>query len=195
MTVGRGGKASASRRWRHRQDLSGGLLESEQRLEWRGPLPAPPRMEQFPELFAAAHFAEVERSVAGLLRCRRAGPRIECRLWGRWPGLIFAEDGVTRGAYAVTVRWRILGGWLARPGETEMGALLLGFTAIPVPGQDAWLTVWARVEGYPSRFLGAPGQGGRRWGCGLVGELYAAYHRRVTFRYLHRVAGLLEAAG
>ena len=60
------------------------------------------------------HFAEVERSVAGLLRCERDGALIVCRLLGRWPGLVFVADATEWGPHAVTVRWRILGGLLAQ---------------------------------------------------------------------------------
>jgi hypothetical protein len=182
-------------RRRHRQEIFHGFLECEQCLEWHGRLPARDVVEQLPELLARAHFAEVERSVAGLIRCRRDGDRIACRLLGRWPGLIFAEDRIEGEAHAVTARWRILGGLLARPEPAGYGVLTLGFTATLLPGEGALLALYSRVEGFPSRFL-ALGPGIRvRWPRPLVARIYAAYHRWVTFRYLHRVARVLDAAG
>jgi hypothetical protein len=181
-------------RRQHRQDISQGCLESEQRLEWYGRVPACGSLDRLPELFTRAHFAEVERSVAGLLQCERDGDQIVCRLLGRWPALIFAADATEWGPHAVTVRWRILGGLLSRLEPEGCGLLTMGFDVTALSGQDARLAVWSRVEGFPSRFLGPWPLIGGRVMQQLVGRAYAAYHRRVTFRYLHRVAQLLGAA-
>src|SRR5690349_8349399 len=113
-------------RGHHRQDISHGCLESEECLEWCGRLPAWELVEQLPQLLARAHFAEVERSVGGLLRCERHGDQLVCRFLGRWPALIFVEDATELGAHAVTIRWRILGGLLARPEPAGRGLLTLG---------------------------------------------------------------------
>jgi len=186
-------KRGNGRRWRrgHRQELSRGFLDTEQRLEWSGKTPSRARLEALPARFEREHFREVERSAAGLLRCRREGDRVVCRLLGRWPALIFADERATVAAESATRCWRILGGLLARPDPEGYGTLTLGLAVVPDPTGDTLLALWSRVESYPSRLLAVRPPAGTRLLWRVVGRIYAAYHARVTFRCLDKLAAFV----
>jgi hypothetical protein len=173
-------------------NLSGGRLCSEQTLFCAGPHPSRGEWDALPRRMARLHFLQVRRSVFGALTPRFDGDRIDCLLFGRWNALSFVEAGTERGGRRILCRWTIGPALLARTGEAACGTFSLGaeWTATSPAGAE-W-RLWAKVEGYPSRFLPVPSDarfGGLR---SSVGRLYAACHRHVTFRYLHSLATSLQ---
>jgi hypothetical protein len=193
MTVaaGRDGAvAGGARRWQVR-DTGRGVLESEEHLTWTGPWPPAPALARVPALLERLHFRSIERCSLGLLRCRRRGGRVECRFLGRWPGLAFADGGTARRPDRVERRWTIAPGFLARPVAGALapaghGTLALGVERLA----GGRLHAWARVEGFPARFLGpapfGPAAFGRPWAW--LGRLYAAVHSAAAFRCLRELA-------
>ena len=173
-------------------DLSDGHLSSEQTLFCTGPVLSQEDWDALPQRMARLHFRQVQRSVSGALTPRMDGDRIDCLLFNRWNALSFVEAATDREIRRIGARWMIEPALLARAGGTACGTFSLGaeWTATG-PGQAEW-RLWAKVDGYPSRFLAASSDarlGGFRT---LVGRFYAACHRHVTFRYLHTLAVSLQ---
>jgi hypothetical protein len=167
------------------------VLESEEHLTWPGPWPPAPALARLPALLERLHFRSVERFSLGLLRCRRRGGRVECRFLGGWPGLAFVDGGTTRRPDRVERCWTIAPGFLARPLTNALAPEGHGTLAVGVERMAGGrLHAWARVEGFPARFLGPAPRGvagfGRPWGW--LGRAYAAVHSAAAFRFLRDVA-------
>ena len=185
------------------EGVADGLLHSRLSMAAEGPRPSPPQLARLPDLMEALHFRCVERSVPGILRCRRMPTGIECRLLGRWTVLSFEEAETLSEARCWIRRWRIGPGLLARAGATDHGSLALGAEITGEERDRLRWRVWSSVEGYPSRFLRVPAAGDRlghrstvliRPGGRLpawIARLYVGFHRWVTHRYLRRLAARL----
>ena len=173
-------------------DLSGGHLSSEQTLYCTGPLLSRDDWNALPQRMARLHFRQVRRSVLGALPPRFDGGRIDCLLFNHWKALSVVEAATDQESRRVFTQWTIEPTLLARAGETACGTSSLGSEWTDThPGQAEW-RLWAKVEGYPSRFLPAPSAARPGGLLTLVGGLYAVCHRHVTFRYLHTLAASLQ---
>lgn len=133
------------------------------------------------------HFTAVSRSVGGLIRCDLRPDGVDCRILGRWLALQFAGPEAEVSERRVVRRWRITGGGLARP-ETALGMITFGWEAGPEAAEGTEQSLWARVEGYPSRFIRRSDRDRARRRPGPLSALYARYHGIVTCRYLRRMA-------
>lgn len=173
-------------------DISTGHLSSEQTLFCRGQPLSQEDWDALPQRMVRLHFRQVRWSVLGALTPRFDSDRIDCLLFNRWNALSFVEASTDRDSRRIAAKWIIEPALFARAGEDNCGIFLLGaeWTATG-PGQAEW-RLWAKVAGYPSRFL--PASSDARLGVlrTLVGRLYAACHRYVTFRYLHTLAASLQ---
>src|SRR5438128_680610 len=99
---------------RHRQDLAGGLLRSEQYLTWDAPSLSPEMLEEVPQLLERAHFRSIERFSLGFIRCYRDADGVTCRLLGKGSMLRFAGTTDVVSPTRVTRRWTILPGLFVR---------------------------------------------------------------------------------
>jgi len=187
--------ARVKQTWRrlHRQDLARGRLNSEQRFERDGAPPSTAQLALLPARFEREHFASVERSVFGLLRCERDGERVTCRLLNRWPALTFVDERIDSSDVGVVRCWRIAGGGLAQRNQRHDGTLALGLTIAPLPSGEVRLILWSRVEEFPSLFLTPCRVPVARLFWEMLGRIYAAYHAFVAFQYLARMARFLDA--
>ena len=177
-----------------------GLLTTEQHLEWEGRWPQHLTATEIALRLEQAHFCSVERFSLGLVRCRRAGARVTCRLPGRLVALAFDDDATETADRRVERRWRIVPGLLARrprpaPREpawrSDAGTLAIGLEVSGVGRLRAWL----RVSACPSRFvaplpaLPAP----LRWSrvpWTAVAAVYTFYHAQAAYSGLRRIARL-----
>jgi hypothetical protein len=171
-----------------------GVLATEQAVEWTQPaVPASPHLS---DLMPRLHFGAVSRFTAGLVRTHATRAGLVCRAVGRVPVLVFGGLPVERGVGRVVCRCRIVGGAFAR-GEAlacRPGFLTLGVTWTPSesPGEGGVrCRAWARVEGFPSRFLAPTERPGPVWRA--VGAMCRTFHAHVVFAYLRRLATELAA--
>ena len=177
--------------WRSKSGAAG-TLESEQVIEWVQDR-APPRAD-LPATMTELHFAAVARFTAGLVRSRVTSEDVACRVLGRLPVLTFAAAAVERGTGQVVCRWRITGGWFARRPRADAGrgTLTLGVSWHPsedTPAGGVRCRAWARVDGFPSRFLSAGARPLPPWRA--VGAVYRTFHAHVVFAYLRALAARL----
>ena len=186
------------RKWQ-REDNREGSLNSEQHLLWDGPWPDEARRQHLPDLLERAHFRSVERYSFGIVRCRREGLQVVCRLfdWHRLPALVFVDSGTRVTADLVEREWVIGPGLMARRGpaaDVPYGSLRVGLQRVEEHGVTR-VHAYERVEGFPSRFLRQPDAlagNARSWGWAQVGALYSAYHARAAFGALRWIAAVLN---
>jgi hypothetical protein len=171
----------------NRNDISAGALNCEQRIRWVSESTVDLRSAL--DRLDRIHFEEVERSTFGAIRCRRSDDRIVCTAFDRWPALVFSLRETRVDATSATRVWSIASGLMARKAE-RYGTLSLGVAADPT---SSGLAIWARVDDFPSRFLGPARRGVPGLAWSVVNRLYSDYHRTVTFRCLDRVAAELGA--
>ena len=209
----------------HQQEIDAGLLNSRQSLQTLWPTLSREETNRLPETMERLHFEAVERSVLGLIRCRRGGGAIDCRLLGVWSALSFVEIETVREKGRCLRRWRVGPGLLSRSGYADYGTLTLGADREGVGRSDSLSLVLPdclkdRRQEDGSRVLkdggqdGVSGRGGERWllwsqvegypsrflraetsAAGWIGRVYAGFHRQVTFGYLRRLARLLKQGG
>jgi hypothetical protein len=177
----------AQARCRSEDDISAGLLNSTQTIEWAGPpLPAA-RHAELAARMDREHFNAVQQSVFGLIRCRVQPDRVVCSVFGLIPLLKFGAPVTSVERDGVSRIWGVTGGLLARRGSLY-GNLTFVWSQREQPDHSWVHCLSSSVQGYPSRFLRVKDDFLMRSLLRHVAAWYASYHGKVTCRFLRRLA-------
>ena len=174
-------------------DISAGLLNSTQTIEWTGPMLPATMRTQLPALMDKEHFAAVHRSVLGIIRCDVREDRVVCSLFGLVPVLTFGAPVTSVEDTAVRRIWSVTGGLFARRGSVYGNLTFSWFQT------EETELLWhhrltSSVEGYPSRFIGSKNTGVVGAVLHRIAGWYAMYHGTVTCRFLRRLARWINTA-
>jgi hypothetical protein len=192
-------------RWT-RQRLDHGVLDAEQHLEWDAPWPdVDERLAGLSQLLEREHLRSIERFSLRLLRCRREGARLTCRLATGTLALSFTDEATEVSPERVVRRWTIDPSFLARRvlagqgSSATYGHLEIGLARVPTAAGQAVppegrVHGWVSVTAFPSRFLTPLPRRVRRLGLFRrpVGRAYALFHARASFSCLYRVARAMQ---
>lgn len=184
-------------RWK-RQKLSQGVLDAEQHLEWDAPWPAgDQRLADLAQILEREHLRSVERFSLRLLRCRRDGQRLTCRLPTGAAALSFSDEATELAPNRVVRRWTIAPSFLARRTLAGQGSpATYGRLEIGVERRSGDLVHgWMSVTAFPSRFLTPLPLRVRRltWLWRPVGQAYALFHAQTSYSCLRAVARAMHS--
>lgn len=174
-----------------RHDTGAGFLNSTQYLEWEGPPLPDSRRAALAARMDEEHVAAVGGSLWKFIRCRAVDDTVVCTGAGVLPLLTFGSPVTETQPNAVRRTWTVTGGLLARRGAAY-GSIRFAWSQKEAGGGLWRHRLEATVEGYPSRFLRAGGDG--MFWMRRVGGWYTDYHRRVTCGFLRRLARWIMAS-